>query len=68
MRVECEVNHTLWSEALATIDKKKLVELCEIFNIPTQGKDRYILACNLSKKIDLNKRMNLVVVFDPPYF
>ena len=61
--VELDVNHTFWSEALSTIDKKKLIELCERFNIPTKGKDRYRLAYNLSKRIDLNKRMKIVVGF-----
>ena len=62
--VELEVNHTFWSEALSTIDKNKLIELCEHFKIPTKGKNRYILASNLSKRIDLNKRMKLVVGFE----
>ena len=62
--VELDVNHTFWSEALSTIDKNKLIELCEHFKIPTKGKDRYRLASNLSKRIDLNKRMKLVVGFE----
>lgn len=62
--VEFDVNHTFWSEALSTIDKVKLIELCEHFNIPTKGKDRYRLASNLSKRIDINKRMKIVVGFE----
>ena len=53
--VELDVNHTFWSDALSTIDKNKLIELCEQFNIPTKGKDRYRLDSNLSKRINLNK-------------
>ena len=62
--VELDVNNTFWSEALSTIDKSKLIELCEQLNIPTKGKDRYKLASNLSKRIDLTKRMKLVVCFE----
>jgi hypothetical protein len=62
--MELDVNHTFWSEALSTIDKNKLIELCEYFKIPTKGKDRYRLASNLSKRIDLNKRMKIVVGFE----
>jgi hypothetical protein len=62
--VELDVNNTFWAEALATIDKNKLIELCENFKIPTKGKDRYRLASNLSKKIDLNKRMKIIVGFE----
>lgn len=62
--VELDVNHTFWAEALSTIDKKKLIELCEYFKIPTKGKDRYRLASNLSKRVNLNKRMKIVVGFE----
>ena len=62
--VELDVNHTFWADALSTIDKNKLIELCVNFKIPTKGKDRYRLASNLSKRIDLNKRMKIVVGFD----
>lgn len=62
--IELDVNHKFWTEALATIHKTKLIELCEHFKIPTKGKDRYRLASNLSKKIDLNKRMKIVVGFE----
>lgn len=62
--VELEVNHTFWSEALSTVNKSKLIELCENFNIPTKGKDRYRLASNLSKRIDLSKRMKILVGFE----
>lgn len=62
--VELDVNNTFWAEALATIDKNKLIELCENFKIPTKGKDRYRLASNLSKRIDLNKRMKIIVGFE----
>jgi len=62
--VEFDVNHTFWTEALSTIDKGKLIELCEKFNIPTKGKDRHRLASNLSKRIDINKRMKIVVGFE----
>lgn len=61
---ELDVNHTMWTEALSTIDKNKLIELCEHFKIPTKGKDRYRLASNLSKRIDLNKQMKIVVGFE----
>lgn len=62
--VELDINHTFWTEALSTIDKGKLIELCEKFNIPTKGKDRHRLASNLSKRIDINKRMKIVVGFE----
>lgn len=62
--VDLDVNHTFWSDALSTIDKNKLIELCEQFNIPTKGKDRYRLASNLSKRINLNNGMKILVGFE----
>jgi len=62
--VEFDVNNAFWSEALSTVDKGKLIELCKRFNIPTKGKDRHRLASNLSKRIDINKRIKIVVGFE----
>lgn len=59
-----DVNYKFLLELLSTIDKCKLIELCHSFNIPTKGKDRYRLAVNLSKRIDTNKPMKILIYLE----